>query len=62
MAKKTLKCSKCSRKFSMPAHLARHMTSTHASPKKKAAAKRKRAVKKKATARKKRRVKKAKKK
>ena len=44
MAKK-LKCSKCDRSFSMPAHLARHM-STHASPKKKAAAKKKRGRKK----------------
>ena len=44
MAKKSFKCSKCDRSFSMAAHLARHM-STHASPKKKAAAKKKRKAK-----------------
>ena len=26
---KTLKCSKCDRRFSMPGHLARHMNSIH---------------------------------
>jgi len=32
MAKqKTLKCSKCDRRFSMPAHLARHMNTMHGS-------------------------------
>jgi uncharacterized C2H2 Zn-finger protein len=37
MAKqKRLKCSKCDRRFSMPAHLARHVNSAHGSPKKKA--------------------------
>ena len=36
MAKqKRLKCSKCDRRFSMPAHLARHLATTHGSPKKK---------------------------
>ncbi len=29
MAKKSLKCAKCSRAFSMPAHLARHMNTIH---------------------------------
>ena len=29
MARKTLRCSKCDRKFSMPAHLARHMAASH---------------------------------
>ena len=42
--KKPLRCSKCKRTFSLPAHLARHMASTHASPKAKAAARRKRAA------------------
>jgi hypothetical protein len=37
---KELKCSKCDRKFSMPAHLARHVAATH-SKKRKAKAKRK---------------------
>ncbi len=32
MPRKNLKCSRCSRTFSMPAHLARHMNTTHASP------------------------------
>ena len=45
MAKKRFKCSKCDRTFSMAAHLARHM-STHASSKKKAAARRSRQAKK----------------
>ncbi len=45
MAKKSFKCSKCGRSFSMAAHLARHLSSTHASPKKKAAAKKKRKAK-----------------
>lgn len=29
MAKQSLKCAKCSRTFSMPAHLARHMNTIH---------------------------------
>lgn len=33
---KTLKCPKCSRKFSMPAHLGRHVASTHGGGKRKA--------------------------
>ena len=45
MPKKSFKCSKCPRSFSMAAHLARHMNSTHASPQKKGAAKRKRKAK-----------------
>ncbi len=32
MPRATLKCSKCSRKFSMPAHLARHMSAIHRAP------------------------------
>ncbi len=32
MPRKKLRCSRCSRTFSMPAHLARHMNTTHASP------------------------------
>jgi uncharacterized C2H2 Zn-finger protein len=37
MAKqKRLKCSKCDRRFSMPAHLARHVNSAHGSGKRKA--------------------------
>ncbi|MCH8241163.1 MAG: zinc ribbon domain-containing protein, partial [Planctomycetes bacterium] len=32
MPRKKFKCSRCSRMFSMPAHLARHMNTTHASP------------------------------
>jgi len=44
MAKrKTLKCSKCDRKFSMAAHLARHMSTTHGA-KKAATSSRKRRV------------------
>ncbi len=36
MAKqKKLKCSKCDRRFSMPAHLARHMNTTHEGGKRK---------------------------
>ena len=46
MAKKSFKCSKCDRSFSMAAHLARHMNAIHVSAKKKAAAKRKRKAKK----------------
>ena len=53
MAQKKFKCTKCKRSFSMPAHLARHLSSTHASKKAKAAAKRKRA---RATAKKKAKV------
>ena len=34
MARKTLKCSKCGRKFSMAAHLARHMSASHGRKKK----------------------------
>lgn len=34
MARKTLSCSKCDRKFSMPAHLARHMSAAHGRRKK----------------------------
>lgn len=29
MARKTLKCRRCKRTFSMPAHLARHMSAAH---------------------------------
>ncbi len=58
--KKTFKCSRCGKSFSMAAHLGRHTSTIHASPKKKAAAKRKRAAKKRAAARKKRGVRKAK--
>ena len=36
MPRKKLECKKCSRRFSMPAHLARHMNTTHASRKAKA--------------------------
>ncbi len=32
MPRKKFKCTKCSRTFSMPAHLARHMNTIHASP------------------------------
>lgn len=39
MAKKTLKCPKCDRKFSMAAHLARHKSAAHGSGKKKTAKK-----------------------
>jgi len=44
MAKGDFKCSKCGRSFSMAAHLARHMSTIHASPQQRAAAKRKRAT------------------
>ena len=48
MARASLKCSKCTRKFKMPAHLARHMNTIHASAaskaKRKAAGKGKRRV------------------
>ena len=37
MPRKKIKCSRCSRTFSMPAHLARHMNTTHASPAQRAA-------------------------
>ena len=40
MPRKKIKCSRCSRTFSMPAHLARHMNTTHASPAARAARKR----------------------
>jgi hypothetical protein len=33
------KCSKCDRKFSMPAHLARHMSASHGVKKKRSSAK-----------------------
>ncbi len=46
--KKQVKCSKCGRKFTMAAHLARHMNTTHGS--KAAAAKKKAAVRKKTAA------------
>lgn len=36
MPKKKFKCSKCDRSFSMPAHLARHMNTIHATGKPKA--------------------------
>ncbi len=52
--KKTFKCSRCGKSFSMAAHLGRHTSTIHASPQKKAAAKRKRAAKKRAAPRKKR--------
>ena len=38
MAKKTFKCPKCDRSFSMAAHLARHKNTIHATAKQKAAA------------------------
>ena len=44
MARKTLKCSKCGRKFSMPAHLARHMSASHGRKKKARRAKARRRV------------------
>jgi hypothetical protein len=44
MARKTLKCSKCGRKFSMPAHLARHMSASHGRKKKARRAKTRRRV------------------
>lgn len=34
-----LKCSRCDRTFSMPAHLARHMSASHGAKKKRASAK-----------------------
>lgn len=37
MPKKKFKCSKCGRSFSMAAHLARHVTTLHASPRARAA-------------------------
>lgn len=46
MAKKTIKCPKCDRKFSMAAHLARHKSAAHGSGKKKAAKKKTRRIKK----------------
>jgi len=46
MAKKGFKCSKCDKAFSMAAHLGRHMSTIHASPEQKAAAKQKRKAKK----------------
>lgn len=51
MPRKKFKCSKCERSFSMAAHLARHVSTLHASPKAriakaaKAAAKKRRASK-----------------
>jgi len=39
MARKTLKCRRCKRTFSMPAHLARHMRATHGRKKTRKAAK-----------------------
>ena len=43
MARAVFKCTKCTRKFSMKAHLARHMNTIHASPaRRKAAAKKRR--------------------
>ena len=57
MAKKSYKCPKCNRSFSMAAHLGRHM-STHASPQKKGAAKRKRKAKRAKVAKKVRKAKK----
>jgi hypothetical protein len=46
MAKKSFKCSKCDKAFSMAAHLGRHMATIHASPVQKAVAKQKRKAKK----------------
>ena len=43
MAKAAFKCPKCDRSFSMKAHLARHMNTIHASPKRRKAAAKKRA-------------------
>ena len=40
MPKKTFKCPKCDRTFSMAGHLGRHMTATHGRKKRKKAAKR----------------------
>ena len=42
--KRKFKCSKCDRRFSMAAHLARHMNTTHASKKVKATKKKRAAV------------------
>ena len=42
MAKKKLKCSKCDRTFSLPAHLARHVNTTHGKSTKKKVAKKRR--------------------
>ena len=39
MPRKSFKCPKCDRKFSMPAHLVWHMQSAHGQKKKKATAK-----------------------
>ena len=39
MPRKVLRCSKCDRSFKMPAHLARHMSSTHGFKKKRAVVK-----------------------
>jgi uncharacterized C2H2 Zn-finger protein len=44
MARKTLKCSRCGRRFSMAAHLARHMSASHGRKKKARRAKAKRRV------------------
>ena len=61
MAKKVFKCSKCTRTFSMPAHLARHMNTIHGRKGKKKVAKKvaKRPAKRKVGRPKKRRVAKA---
>jgi hypothetical protein len=49
MAKKSFKCSKCDKSFSMAAHLGRHTSTIHASPQQKAAARRSKAKKSKKT-------------
>lgn len=53
MPRKKFKCKKCSRSFSMPAHLARHMNTIHASRKtnaqKRATVKKRRSVVKRST-------------
>lgn len=41
MPRRTFKCGRCKRKFSMAAHLARHKSAMHGSGKRKTAAKRK---------------------
>ena len=46
MPRKIYKCSKCDRSFKMAAHLARHLTATHGTKKKKVAKKAKRRGKK----------------
>ncbi len=46
MPRKVYKCSKCDRSFKMAAHLARHLTATHGTKKKKVAKKAKRRGKK----------------